>query len=207
MKYYISDLHFFHENIISIDGRDFNDVPEMNSFMIEQWNSKVSENDEVYILGDLSVGDTKKTELVLSQLNGMKYLIVGNHDDYLYDKAFDKRFFKWIKAYKEISDEGRRVVLSHYPIVCYNGQSRVDKNGISKTYMLYGHVHDADDEIRINKYIFDARKTKRKGYNGNEYLLPCNMINCFCMYSDYKPCTLDEWIEIDQIRRMRMVGE
>ena len=27
------------------------------------------------------------------------------------------------------------------------------------------------------------------------------MINCFCMYSDYTPLTLDEWIEADRKRR------
>ena len=27
------------------------------------------------------------------------------------------------------------------------------------------------------------------------------MINCFCMYSDYTPLTLDEWIELDAKRR------
>ena len=27
------------------------------------------------------------------------------------------------------------------------------------------------------------------------------MINCFCMYSDYTPLTLEEWIECDKERR------
>ena len=31
--------------------------------------------------------------------------------------------------------------------------------------------------------------------------VPCQFINCFCMYSDYQPMTLDEWIAIDQQRR------
>lgn len=31
--------------------------------------------------------------------------------------------------------------------------------------------------------------------------VPCQLINCFCMYSDYVPMTLDEWIEIDKQRR------
>ena len=31
--------------------------------------------------------------------------------------------------------------------------------------------------------------------------IPCNMINCFCMFSNYQPMTLDEWIEIDGKRR------
>lgn len=31
--------------------------------------------------------------------------------------------------------------------------------------------------------------------------VPCQMINCFCMYSDYTPLTLEEWVECDQRRR------
>ena len=30
---------------------------------------------------------------------------------------------------------------------------------------------------------------------------PSAMINCFCMYSDYTPLTLEEWVECDQRRR------
>ena len=30
------------------------------------------------------------------------------------------------------------------------------------------------------------------------------MINCFCMFSDYVPLTLDEWIQADKKRRERI---
>ena len=31
--------------------------------------------------------------------------------------------------------------------------------------------------------------------------IPFQMINCFCMYSDYQPLSLDEWIETDKKRK------
>ena len=31
--------------------------------------------------------------------------------------------------------------------------------------------------------------------------IPCSMINCFCMFSDYKPLTLSEWVDVDRKRR------
>lgn len=34
--------------------------------------------------------------------------------------------------------------------------------------------------------------------------IPCQMINCFCMFSDYVPLTLDEWIILDQKRREKI---
>ena len=34
--------------------------------------------------------------------------------------------------------------------------------------------------------------------------IPCQMINCFCMFSDYVPLTLDEWIQLDKNRRVKI---
>ena len=53
MRYYISDLHFYHANMnTQMDQRGFASLEEMNEYMIEQWNQKVRKNDEVVILGD-----------------------------------------------------------------------------------------------------------------------------------------------------------
>ena len=84
MRYYISDLHFFHESLnTQMDCRGFKDAAQMNAYMIKQWNSRVRPKDEVVILGDFSVGKAKETNEVLSQLNGTLYMIKGNHDSYL----------------------------------------------------------------------------------------------------------------------------
>ena len=110
--------------------------------------------------------------------------------------------FTWIKPYEELSDNKRKVVLCHYPIMCYNGQYRLDEEGNPKTYMLYGHVHNTYDEILVNHFINETREQKRLVYRASEARpIPCNMINCFCMFSDYVPLTLDEWIELDKKRR------
>ena len=51
----------------------------------------------------------RKTNEILKQLNGTKYLIIGNHDCYfLKDKSFDKSLFKWIENYKEIKDNKKK---------------------------------------------------------------------------------------------------
>ena len=180
MRYYIADCHFFHNSLnFQMDNRGFADAEEMNAYMIAQWNKKVRWNDEVVILGDFSLGKAEETNRVLEQLNGFLYLIEGNHDQFGRAKGYNAARFKWIRPYAELHDNGRKVVLCHYPILCYNGQYLFDENGNPKTYMLYG----------------------RRLRDGTEYNLPCQMINCFCMYSDYTPLTLDEWIETDAKRR------
>ena len=201
-KLYISDLHFFHENLNHrMDRRGFADYEEMNNYMISQWNANVSKRDEVYILGDFSVSKGKTTNRILELLNGKKFLIEGNHDEFLKDRQFDRSLFEWIKPYAEINDNRRRVILSHYPIFCYNGQYRKRKDA-PFVYMLYGHVHNTHDEYLVDSFIKQTRSSSVMLAHATEPAsVPCQMINCFCMFSDYIPLTLDEWIINDRKRR------
>ena len=78
MRYYISDLHFYHHNLLDkMDNRGFSSVEEMNEYIIEQWNKKVRKNDEVVILGDLSYGNGIQTNEILNRLKGKLFLIRG----------------------------------------------------------------------------------------------------------------------------------
>jgi len=186
-----------------MDCRGFASIEEMNMYMLKKWNGKVRKNDEVIIIGDLSLGNVKQTNELLSQLNGRLYLITGNHDKFAYQSKAELERFVWIKPYEELSDNKRKVVLCHYPIMCYNGQYRLDKDGKPKTYMLYGHVHNTQDQKLIEQFQEITRNTKVVNVQGEEQFIPCNMINCFCMYSDYEPLTLDEWIACDRTRRFQ----
>lgn len=204
MRYYIADLHFFHAAMNDrMDHRGFADMLEMNEYMIHKWNDKVNKNDDVVILGDLSWGNAEETNSLLKRLKGKLYLIQGNHDRFLKKQTMDLSRFEWVKPYEEMSDNKRKVVLCHYPIMCYNGQYRLDEEGNPKVYMLYGHVHDTQDQRLIEQFQEITRQTDTVDAQGNRRMIPCSMINCFCKYSDYEPLTLDEWIECDRKRRMK----
>lgn len=204
MRYYIADLHFFHEKLnTSMDCRGFADAEQMNEYMVQKWNARVKPDDEVVILGDLSFGKAAQTNELLQRLKGRLYLIQGNHDRFLKDNAYDASRFVWIRPYEEMKDNGRKVVLCHYPILCYNGQYRLDKNGAPKTYMLYGHVHDTFDQRLMERFQEITAASVRQSPDGTIRHIPCNMINCFCQYSDYTPMTLDEWIACDRARRQK----
>ena len=200
---YIADCHFYHDRICrEMDRRGFPGFEEMNAHMVEQWNSKVRDRDDVYILGDFSIAKADATAKILRQLKGKLHLLIGNHDKYLADRSFDRSLFRSIEPYQEIRDNGRLLILSHYPVFCYKGQYRRDKAGNPLTYMLYGHVHDTHDERLINRFIMETRETKvTSKYVAEPLPIPCSMINCFCMFSDYKPLTLSEWIDVDRKRR------
>ncbi len=206
MRYYISDLHFYHESLLSkMDKRGFADVEEMHEYMVRRWNDRVRDRDEVVILGDVSMERGRLTSEILSRLHGRLYLIRGNHDRYLNDRHFDSSRFVWVKDYEELHDNRRKIILSHYPVFCYNGQYRRDREGNPRTYMLYGHVHDTQDEILVNRFIRETRASLHRNPGEEEpKRIPCQMINCFCMFSDYTPLTLDEWIDVDARRRAGM---
>jgi hypothetical protein len=60
-------------------------------------------------------------------------------------------------------------------------------------------------EKLVNEFIRITRSTVVTSRNKPEgHPIPCNMINCFCMFSDYIPVMLDDWIRIDAGRRAKL---
>lgn len=132
MNYYIADTHLGHFNIIRFSKRPFKSVEEMDEAIIKKWNAKVTNEDDVYIIGDFSYkgGNPDK---YLKRLNGKKHLITGNHDRSVISDC--RKYFVEICDYKELNENGKRLVLFHYPIVDWNGR-------YSGSYHFYGHVHN-----------------------------------------------------------------
>ena len=198
MIYYIADCHFFHSALNEkMDKRGFACCEEMNEYMIKKWNDKVTRADTVVILGDLSFGTVEETNELIHRLKGKLCLITGNHDKYVKSANFDKDRFEWIDNYRVITDSQKKVVCCHYPIPFCDGQYRLKHSGEPKTYMLYGHVHNTRDEVLMKKIIEMIGSTPYVPIAAeHERTIPCNMINCFCMRSDYEPLTLSEWIKL-----------
>ena len=77
----ISDLHFYHKGLFNIDPickEIFGNVEGRVKLMTEWWNEIVKPSDSVIMLGDISFH--KKGLQAIKNLNGLKYLIRGNHD-------------------------------------------------------------------------------------------------------------------------------
>ena len=72
MIYFTSDLHFYHKNVIKHANRPYSDVDEMNERLISNWNKKVKEEDDIYILGDFTMKGAEYATDVLKRLNGKK---------------------------------------------------------------------------------------------------------------------------------------
>lgn len=139
MIYYTADTHFGHENIINHCSRPFADVEEMNEVIIGNWRGVVRPDDDIYILGDL-IFKSSEPQSLLKQLTGRLHLIKGNHDTFI-KKTECREFFKSVDDLLEVDDEGRRVILCHYPLAEWNGFYR-------GAYHLYGHIHNNDCEAQ-----------------------------------------------------------
>lgn len=138
MNYWFSsDPHYHHKNIIRFTGRPYATVDDMNEAFIEWNNTNVKPNDIVWNLGDFSFGTPEKTADVLKRLNGQQHLVLGNHDNAIFNgrkEYLEEGLFKSIQYYKELRFDKLRIVLSHYPMRSWNGSNR-------GAFQLFGHVH------------------------------------------------------------------
>ena len=50
--YYIADCHFGHGNVIRFDNRPFEETQSMDEVLIKNWNERITDEDDVYIIGD-----------------------------------------------------------------------------------------------------------------------------------------------------------
>jgi calcineurin-like phosphoesterase family protein len=76
--WYTADPHFGHANIIRYCDRPWPTPEAMDAGLIERWNDRVSPEDTVWVLGDVSL--TPKALGPVRALNGAKILVAGNHD-------------------------------------------------------------------------------------------------------------------------------
>lgn len=135
MIFFTSDTHFHHTNVLKYSNRPFGNVEEMNEEMIRRWNVIVGPKDEVYHLGDFGFSNKKMCQSVLARLNGIKYLVRGNHDHKDIRKLTE---WAWVKDYHELKistpEEIQIIVLCHYPIESWNGRHH-------GSWHLHGHCH------------------------------------------------------------------
>ena len=151
MNFYISDLHLGHSNIIRLNNRPFKDAIEMETTIINNWNNRVREDDNVYIIGDFCYKSAQSPEYYLKQLKGNKYLITGNHDRHLLNNPDIKKYFKQITPILFIKDNDKSVILCHYPMIEWDGMYR-------DTWHIYGHIHNNTNDTYeiLTKYRLKA---------------------------------------------------
>lgn len=173
--FYIADLHLYSQSVIPKSGRPFTNTKDMTETILQNWRNTVSSSDKVYVIGDVCKYNLPDGRLqqIFRSLPGEKHLILGNHDAmYRYKNAFF-RCFNTVKKYDKIIDDGRYVVLFHYPMEAWDGMHYQD------SYHIHGHVHGKDENLMYLPKRFNAAAD----------------------HIGFTPRTLDELIQRDENRR------
>jgi calcineurin-like phosphoesterase family protein len=128
--FFTSDTHFGDHRTLNIHKRPFGSVAEMDEALVRGWNEVVAAEDEVWHLGDFA-RRLADVPALLDRLKGRKHLVRGNNDP-----AGIENVNGWasVSDYRELEQDGRRLVLCHYPFRSWNGQHRGAIN-------LHGHSH------------------------------------------------------------------
>ena len=133
--------------------------------VVYNWNSYVTDNDDIYILGDfIYKGTGLDANKILGMLKGRKYLIQGNHEKYLTDIKFNLKLFEWIKDYHVLRLEGGlKIILFHFPILSWDGFNH-------GSIHLYGHVHNCRKNPEQRKRLsLLGKRAINVGVDENKY--------------------------------------
>jgi calcineurin-like phosphoesterase family protein len=142
--WFTADTHFYHKNIIKYCNRPFKTLEEMHETLIANWNSLVKPEDIIFVLGDFCFGSGKKVKELTAQLNGEKFLILGNHDSVKVGRK-DSGFIDIMKscpiAYKPYdAHPGWLANMDHYP--WHDNRNELGSGFNAGKWLLHGHVHN-----------------------------------------------------------------
>lgn len=154
--YLTSDTHFGHDREFLWGPRGFRSSIEHDETIIANWNEVVTPEDDVYVLGDLMLGDAEWGKKCVSRLNGHIHLIRGNHDT-------DRR---WNEIYPTIPNivelwgwatlinyRKYHFYLSHFPTLTGN----LEKESLHQmTLGLFGHTHSKDKFFEDRPYMYNV---------------------------------------------------
>jgi len=125
--WFTSDLHLGHNDISK--HRKFDSDEEHDETVIELLNSRVKKRDKLFILGDVAMKNSSLQ--ILSRINGIKELIIGNHDTYATTEYL--KYFTKVHGFRQY----RGLWLSHCPIHPQE-MHRCRAN-------IHGHIHYGTD--------------------------------------------------------------
>ncbi len=173
-RFWTSDLHLGHTNIIRYCSRPFADVDEMNRELVSRWNETVDDDDEVWVLGDVALGPIAEMLDLVGTLRGHKILVAGNHDRCW--AGAGAKGEAWLDRYRhagfaEVLQDSVPVRLGQFDaLAChlpYEGDSHDDDRFVARRpiddgqLLLHGHVHERwrikGRQVNVGVDVWDYR--------------------------------------------------
>jgi calcineurin-like phosphoesterase family protein len=169
--FFSSDWHIGHANALKFDARPFRDLDHMHESLIARYNATVPQNGICYFLGDMG-NKQEDIRKVITRLNGIKVLILGNHDKgmtSMYNAGFDVVMFGgWFYIGEA------KVTMTHCPLLgVYREDTSVMKSSAAGEnwhgekraahikcamkdegqFHLHGHIHSRKDRAQSVKIL------------------------------------------------------
>lgn len=135
-----SDTHFGHDREFLWGPRGFESYEDHDTEVIRRWNEVVGENDIVYHLGDVMLGNNNYGMGCLAVLNGHIKIIPGNHDTATRLELYKKLPNVEVLGLAEmIRYKKYNFYLSHHPTMTSN----LEKAPFLRMHLinLFGHTH------------------------------------------------------------------
>lgn len=133
----------------------------MNEDYVHKWNITVDNDDDVYILGDLMLGDKSNIEFI-KRLKGKIHIVLGNHDTPTREAMY-KELPNVIEIAWAIKLDYRKYhfYMSHFPTLTGN----LEKEYLQQmTLNLYGHTHQNTNFYEDRPYMFHVGVDSHNGY-------------------------------------------
>lgn len=194
--FFTSDWHIGHANCIRFDNRPFKDIEHMHRVLINNYNASVKGNDVCYFLGDIGVKNTEETKQVISQLNGTKVLIVGNHDggiNAMYSCGFDVVLNSAsLNIAKEV------VTMSHCPLPGVFREDTTDMRGSQYGERWHGELRETAKYYTVaNQGQFHLHGHIHSPNGGKSQKILDKQYDVGVVSSKYRPVSISEiesWI-------------
>lgn len=143
MIYLTSDLHLYHKSFI-YEPRGFHNAEEMNYAIEKNWNELITDNDDVYILGDLIFKGENNTlddaMDIVRRLKGKKHVILGNHDGSMKTPLYkNEKSIVEVAGAKYLWYKGHQYYLSHFPSITVDLE--IEKKPKEWIINFFGHTH------------------------------------------------------------------
>ncbi len=136
--YITADTHFGDAgNDEMLDARPFDTYQGMEETLITNWNQTVTEDDRVYVVGDMFGGDVSIDYMtsIMGRLNGDITLVRGNHDPENITGVLTEDAVH--QHHAAINTGDQLFYLIHDP---------EDRHGGRYDVLTYGHVHDVPEQ-------------------------------------------------------------
>lgn len=132
-----------------MNDRPFKNCDEMWESIKTDWNSKVGEDDYVFVLGDVLWGSqASRLKNMADSLNGKICIILGNHDKEKiingklganFDCFYSCSRADFIRCQSKLTGTDIQIYMSHYPTLSWPQKGR-------GSIMLHGHCHGNIDD-------------------------------------------------------------